>query len=167
MKRVRPLEWLVILAVTLALGAAILWPVQGGHPASKTTACLSNVKEMGLASVMYSMDENDRSPLRDVWMDALVPYSKNEAIYHCPLVPKTAYGYALDSRRSGRKPPQDPARATLIFESVNPIRNASDPLLSLPYPGRHPGIDANPKAGRNTVGFADGHSKAVPGGQTP
>ena len=166
MKRVRPLEWLLIGVLVLLLGA-IFWPVHTVDRVSRKGTCLSNVKQLGLATMIYAGDADERYPLRDAWMDALVPYTKNESIYHCPVVPKGTYGYALDSRRSGAKPPPDPARAPLIFESANPIRNASDPLLSLPNPGRHPGRAEGGDMGRNSVAYADGHAKVVLGGVVP
>ena len=43
--------------------------------------------------------------------------------------------------------------APMIYDSINYARNASDPLLSLPNPGRHEGY--------NVIGYADGHAKHV------
>jgi prepilin-type processing-associated H-X9-DG protein len=166
MKRVRWPEVLLCLLI-MAIVGGILMPVQTGRPPAKITVCLSNVKQMAIGTMLYMGDTDDRYPLRDHWMDAQDPYIKRSDVLHCPLVPKGAYGYAFDSRLSGAKPPKDPAKATLIFESVNPIRNASDPLLSLLNPGRHAGTESALKAGRNNFAFADGHAKAYPGGVAP
>ena len=92
-------------------------------------------------------------------MDAIYPYHKNEWIERCPTfvkdkeVPKNLYGYAMNQAMSGAKPPPNPDTVPLIFESVNLARNASGTLDSLPNPGRHDG--------KNSIGYADGHAKAV------
>ena len=128
------------------------------------TICLSNVKQSSTGMLIYVGDENDRLPPRDVWMDATFPYVKTETLWHCPSVPKGAYGYAFNGALSTMKAakPHDPAATPLLYDSVDPIRNASDLCASLPLPGRH-GRPEGEGPGRNTVGYVDGHAKAVPG----
>ena len=152
MKRVRPLEWVVIVGVILVVGA-ILFPVPSGYPTVKAAVCLSNVKQSALGLLQYTADADDRFPPRDHWMDATLPYVKSEDVWHCPSVPKGAYGYAFNAALSRAKPPKDPAKTPLVYDSVSPIRNASDLVTSLPKPGRH--------GGKNSVAHADGHAKRV------
>lgn len=161
MRKFRPLEWLLAVALLLVIGA-IVFPVFSGSYSSIASTCLSNVKQSSLALILYTSDENDRYPPRDFWMDATFPYSKNEGIWHCPSVPKGVYGYAFDGALSGAKSAKlpDPARTPMVYDSVNPIRNASDLCASLPLPGRH-GRNREDQPGRNTVGYADGHVKSV------
>lgn len=124
--------------------------------------CLSNVKQSSLGLIMYADDENDRFPLRDLWMDATLPYVKREEIWHCPSVPKGVYGYAFNGALTRIKVTKldEPGAIPMIYDSVNPLRNASDLCASLPLPGRH-GKNDGGEAGRNMVGFADGHAKAI------
>ncbi len=159
---VGPLEWIVVVCVVLVVGA-ILFPVNtSDHPAPATT-CLSNVKQISTALIIYASDVNDRFPPRDTWMDASYPYTKTETIWHCPSVPKNVYGYAFNGAlsRASQVKLLDPAGTPLVYDSVNPIRNASDLCASLPLPGRHRARnDRGP--GRNNVAYADGHAKGVP-----
>src|SRR5947209_6884417 len=100
------IELLVVIAI-IALLAAIIFPVlaqmrQDGYK----TSCLSNLKQMGTAWMMYAQDYDERFPQSqplNVWDDCatmknrsefggwlgnvLVPYSKNVAIFKCPAVP--------------------------------------------------------------------------------
>lgn len=125
------------------------------HPFS----CLSNLKQSSLALLMYASDENDRFPPRDHWMDASYPYTKSELVWHCPVLPKGVYGYAFNAALDRAKIPKVPEGTPLLYDSVDPVRNASDLCASLPLPGRH----GNPKeGGANNVAYADGHAKSVP-----
>lgn len=141
-----------------ALAGFLLWPVTAcgcSKAASKATACLSNVKEQALGLVIYAED-HEVYPARDVWVDGIRPYVRNEAAFHAPEFAKTspgAYGYAFNSALADAKEPAHPERVPLVYESTNPVKNASDPVTSLPRPGRH--------AGRNNVGYADGHARRV------
>lgn len=162
MRRVKWGEVLLVLGFLGVLGAYVLQPVfPGDGIRAPTSICLSNVKQSSLGLVMYAADENDRLPLRDRWMDATLPYVKQETIWHCPLVPKGVYGYAYNGALSGVKQMTFDAGGSvpMVYDSVNPIRNASDPLASLPLPGRHGRKEGG---GSNTVGFVDGHAKSVP-----
>jgi prepilin-type processing-associated H-X9-DG protein len=155
------LSWLELLMVLLvfALLGAILFPVYTNGGPSRSTGCLSNVKQMGVMQIMYAADYDDRFPLRDNWMDSTQEYRKSEGILRCPTfafdekAPKNLYGYAMNQAMSGAKIPPKPDTVPLIFESVNLARNASGTLDSLPNPGRH--------NGKNMIGYADGHVKAV------
>ena len=131
----------------------VFFPSYAGGPALKATICLSNVKQSALGLLQYTADADDRFPPRDLWMDATLPYVKSEANWHCPSVPKGAYGYAFNAALSRAKPPKDPAKTPLVYDSVSPIRNASDPVTSLPLPGRH--------GGKNTIAYADGAAKRI------
>jgi hypothetical protein len=56
------IELLVVIAI-IAILAAILFPVFAqAKEAAKKTACLSNIKQMGLASVMYLNDYDGKYP---------------------------------------------------------------------------------------------------------
>lgn len=101
------IELLVVIAI-IAILAAILFPVFAqAKEAAKKTACLSNEKQMGLATLMYMNDTDDNmyfyastktpsgsrngavipdtasvNPLR--WWNALIPYMKNTDILKAP-----------------------------------------------------------------------------------
>jgi len=150
-----------ILAILFTLGL-IFMPVTGcgcSKISATKAACLSHIKQQGLAFTLYTSDENDQYPNRDVWMDSIAPYVKDQSIFKEPLKPVQPYGYAFNSKLSNAKVPKAPEKTPLVYDSVNPIRNASDPAVSLPSPGRHSGMDI--------IGYADGHGKAVKVGVQP
>jgi len=85
------IELLVVIAI-IAILAAILFPVFAqAKEAAKKTACLSNTKQIGLATMMYANDYDDTfciegsGPGAD--QDSVVlyePYVKNEGVFICP-----------------------------------------------------------------------------------
>ena len=95
------IELLVVIAI-IAILAAILFPVFAqAREKARSTACLSNCKQMALAFQMYQQDYDGnytwQGPLlgNDVgdfgkpgaapnWIMQLMPYTKNKAIFVCP-----------------------------------------------------------------------------------
>jgi len=101
------IELLVVIAI-IAILAAILFPVFAqARDKARSASCLSNLKQMGTAWMMYSQDYDERFPQSqplNVWGDCatmkdrgsfggwvgnlLVPYTKNTDIFKCPSNPK-------------------------------------------------------------------------------
>lgn len=89
-------ELLVVIAIVAVL-AAILFPVFAQVRASaRKTACLSNVRQLGTALLMYAGDHDERylranpecrrpgTDLTAPYMDMLYPYVKNAGVFKCP-----------------------------------------------------------------------------------
>ena len=95
------IELLVVIAI-IAILAAVLFPVfQHVRENARRTACLSNEKQLGLAFIQYSSDNDENLPvgipLRDRnlptiyvrtqgagWAGRIFPYVKSSGVYHCP-----------------------------------------------------------------------------------
>ena len=96
------IELLVVIAI-IAILAAILFPVFArAREKARQTSCLSNLKQLGLATLMYSEDYDQRTPIIKVLfptpndptedsvndpqsaMVVLNPYIKNRQIFVCP-----------------------------------------------------------------------------------
>lgn len=99
------IELLVVIAI-IAILAAILFPVFAqAKRAAKKTSCLSNAKQIGIATQMYYGDYDDVGPLSNsggiypnpigwgygspdtVWGMQIQPYVKNWQIYRSPADP--------------------------------------------------------------------------------
>lgn len=96
------IELLVVIAI-IAILAAILFPVFAqAKEAAKKTSCLSNTKQIGLATMMYLNDYDDTyfwepypgcqnpdyyQPIAEPtigWYDLLQPYVKSQQLFKCP-----------------------------------------------------------------------------------
>ena len=105
MERVNPprrrgftlIELLVVIAI-IAILAAILFPVFAkARAAARKTSCLSNLKQVAAASMMYTQDYDEKlvhyiqvdawdgtTHHRGQWQVLLQSYAKNRAIFICP-----------------------------------------------------------------------------------
>ena len=97
------IELLVAIAI-IAVLAAILFPVfQSARTVARRTACLSNLKQLGLATILYQNDQDDRlfpfahaldlsrsstSPLgatrANRWWVQIQRYARSTGILRCP-----------------------------------------------------------------------------------
>jgi len=108
------IELLVVIAI-IAILAAILFPVFArAREKARQTSCLSNVKQLALAILMYAQDHDEVFPhyadrgcyaagsipntawhsnrTRVMWYEMADPYMKNAQITRCPSVPTTVVG---------------------------------------------------------------------------
>src|SRR6476659_9762493 len=93
------IELLVVIAI-IAILAAILFPVFAqAREKARATACLSNMKQLGLGLQMYAQDYDEMMPprndgtydfndpskttFRPNFLGSLTPYTKNNKIYAC------------------------------------------------------------------------------------
>jgi len=85
------IELLVVIAI-IAILAAILFPVFAKvREKARQTACLSNVKQLGLAFMQYEQDFDESPPnttnlygYGPGWAGQIYPYVKSAAVFRCP-----------------------------------------------------------------------------------
>lgn len=160
----------VTLVLALAIGglclcscpiiAAIVFPVFAqAREKARQTACLANLKQIGLAAQMYLQDYDNHFPPANRWGDALDIYRKDRTLFRCPSVPEGKYGYAMNSKLSRWSVAQfaQLEQTPLAYDSTNLEWNAHDAVSSLPNPPRHGGEV-------NNVAYADGAARAVRAG---
>ena len=95
------IELLVVIAI-IAILAAILFPVFArAREKARQTSCLSNLKQIGLAAMMYAQDYDETVVHYYFWEDGahvphaqsyvgcLMPYVANEQVWECPTLPGT------------------------------------------------------------------------------
>lgn len=157
--------WIVLAVVAVcgcagvAVLAAILFPVfEQAKIAALRTTSLSNLKQLGTGTMMYSIDYDDRLPLGPEWMDAVLPYVKSEERYHAPRQGQPQareYGYAFREELGGKDTRKvvDPNKFVMYFDSTLPGRSAVGGLATFPRPGRY--------GGKNTMVMVDCSAKAI------
>ena len=78
------IELLVVIAI-IAILAAILFPVFArAREKARQTSCLSNMKQLSLAQLMYAQDYDETLTGRMMWARLVEPYVKNRQIFGCP-----------------------------------------------------------------------------------
>ncbi|NCO36548.1 MAG: hypothetical protein AUJ92_04690 [Armatimonadetes bacterium CG2_30_59_28] len=86
------IELLVVIAI-IAILAAILFPVFAkAREKARTSSCQSNLKQLGIAMLMYVQDYDEVFPVSHYWIgtDAptwrvrIFPYVKNAQAFACP-----------------------------------------------------------------------------------
>ena len=140
------IELLVVISI-IAILAAILFPVfQSVREKARATACLSNQKQIGLASMIYSEDNNEAllqyhydglgQPNIGYWPNRLFPYLTSRQVLVCPsrtklpdaateavkeLTGETGYGLAYPFPGSGYYPAsqyQSPAQHVYLMDGI-------------------------------------------------
>jgi prepilin-type N-terminal cleavage/methylation domain-containing protein/prepilin-type processing-associated H-X9-DG protein len=137
------IELLVVIAI-IAILAAILFPVfQKVRENARRTACLSNEKQLGLGTIQYEQDADEKTPngadsqgLGTGWAGQIYPYIKSVGVFKCPddstNLPGTPVSYGFNrncsiytGNNSGGADGRSlsafnaPAKSVLFFEIVN------------------------------------------------
>ncbi len=147
---------LIVLAVVfgggiflIAILAAILFPVfQKVRGNARLASCETNVQQIDLALFQYAQDHNGKFPPPAAYKNAVFPYVKSEAIFHCPADKDGPVAYALNAN----------------LQKVNLNDLAHPERVVTIYEGRNQMLDFR-HDGKAVVGFADGHDRALTAAQ--
>jgi len=176
------IELLVVIAI-IAILAAILFPVFArAREKARQTSCLSNCKQMGLATLMYAQDYDENlvpAYVITYWFSQsghLEPYVKNAQVFHCPsskgqaCTASTGTDYGINVRICHRNPPgrtklaevKYPAETVIIADS-DWTRSTADYRYCNCWRinnSRHPSyfIPDRHNGGANII-YVDGHAK--------
>jgi prepilin-type processing-associated H-X9-DG protein len=172
-----------VVSVLAVLLVSLLLPTVNRTPQNAyRSACASNLKQIGLASLQYRQVQEDKLPLTvgNVnsasfgWADALLPYLKDSNHYQCPLEAGNGNGldprsvgytdYWMNSRLSGMAPEEIREQKPLIlFGEGNDGADATDARYAIDALPKQWLTDKNSPAYRHLGGanyaFVDGHTK--------
>jgi len=118
------------------------------------TQSQDHLRAVNLGMLMYANDYDSNLPLANQWEVGLLPYVKNEDLFHSPAVQlknPANYGYAMNAAVAGQlfNNIASPATTLSFFDSTVLTRNATASVTTVPNPPRY--------GSHNTLGYVDGH----------
>jgi len=143
---------LVFGLVMAAIVAACIPIYRQARGQAMQASCMSNLKQIDLALLMYCQDYDQHFPTKGNWEAKLDPYLKNRSLWACPACPREP-GYRANDNLGGRElgDVKRPAQTPAMWDAGASV--AGFPPLPSTTRSRHNGGD--------NFAYADGHVKWV------
>lgn len=169
------IELLVVVAIIAVLASLLLPVFSAARRSARATKCASNLRQMGVAFMMYAEDYDEVLPRaiagstggmysnqhRDVppmWFDELLPYLRSAEIYNCPDQ-KRPPGYRMNDlcSRVALGAVYDPSQKIIVVDGREPDSDRQVFYASLRGP-EETCVALRHSGGLNSL-FIDGHVK--------
>lgn len=129
-------------------------------PQSYMSTCLSNVRQMGIAALMYMTEHDGKLPHKLTWNEEVGVYIKDPSIWRCPLEKELPCSYVYNSMLPGSiEEVKIPGRTVVFFEGEY-VWNGKPYYIGA---RRHNGKDVPMEELRVPVSFLDGHAGVFKG----
>ena len=140
----------------LPIYAALLLPALAqAKQRAQSINCMSNVRQLSLAVMMYSSDNNDLLPRTNSWCDQITQYVRSADPFRCPTGEGSLRShYAFNAKLSGLSQIKISRRANtvMLFETEGGWNASGGPELML----------KSPRHGKQfIVAFTDGHVEQI------
>jgi len=129
------------IGLVLLLPMAILMPALArARSMGQRVVCMSNLKQLGVATMMYAENNKGQYPTADKWCDLLGPYyGNNSKVLICPATKNRTFGYTIDPNAKhqcsyainpdAKSNCRFPATTVLLFESNTGWDQSGGPKL--------------------------------------
>jgi len=135
------IELLVVIAI-IAILAAILFPVFArAREKARQSSCASNLKQIGLAGMMYAQDYDERFPMNHSgaqvngrwveWWSVLQPYVNNWNVFTCPSNSTNIYNGVNYGKRGCGDSPLSGERSTDFWYGA--VRDLKQPAETIAF----------------------------------
>jgi len=150
------LSLIFMLVGLLAVPAGMLLPaLSKAKQRAQSINCMSNIKQLELAVLLYSGDHKDVLPSATTWCDDITQQAASPQAFRCPAGDPGQRGhYAFNAKLSNLPNLKitNPMKTVMIFETDQGWNASGGPEL----------LPKSPRHGRAVVvGFADGHAEVV------
>lgn len=165
------IELLIVIAI-IALLAAILFPVFSRvRENARRTACLSNMKQLGLGMMQYAQDYDEKLPRGTYpngaftygvgWAGQIMPHVKSIQIFKCPNEKfKAPSGDVVSYTYNISIPSNPPTLVNGISGNLSGFTAASKTVLLLESSGNYADLTTTDEIGTNAI---DQHSPSATG----